>query len=125
MKLTVVVPIDPMPCPRPRVRAFGKFATTYYPAPYKKWREEFARHVPKRDAPMEGQFRVLIQSWVKKARTSKLVRPVGDVDNYAKSVLDVLTDLNYWPDDVEVVSVTSEKFFTDASPRIHIEITPA
>ena len=105
--------------------ARGKFAHAYYPASYKKWKEQFAEKLDGLDEPLEGPLSLTIRNFIKKPRTSKLTHPIGDVDNYAKSVMDALTQLGFWHDDKQVVSLIVTKEFTPDVALVCIEITNA
>ena len=126
MKLRIE--IEPIPCPRPRVRAIklrtsGKtIASAYYPAAYAQWKAKFAELVDGPDEPLDGPLSLTIRNFVKKPRTSKLDHPVGDVDNYAKSVMDALTQLGFWHDDKQVISLLVTKEFTSDEALVCIEI---
>jgi len=52
----------------------------------------------------------------RKARTSKLITPVGDIDNYVKSVLDGLTKVGMWDDDKQVTHLCAIKRFAPPDP---------
>ncbi|MGY6517445.1 MAG: RusA family crossover junction endodeoxyribonuclease [Lysobacteraceae bacterium] len=100
------LPGKPVPCPRPRVSKWG----SYYPASYKTWRSRVERDLQSQFLPVvEYPCRVFLEVRVAKARTSKLTRPVGDVDNYAKAALDSLQRVGVLTDDVNVVSLSVEK----------------
>ena len=60
-----------------------------------------------------AHVRVVLTFHVAKARTSKLTRPTGDIDNYAKATLDALTKKGFWKDDVDIVDLSATKQFTD------------
>jgi Holliday junction resolvase RusA-like endonuclease len=105
----------------------GKFAHAYYPKSYKDWKLSFAAKVIGPPSPMDGPLVMSIENVISKPRTSKLTHPVGDVDNYAKSVMDALTELAFWNDDKQVISLHVTKRFAVSSetPHVLIEITHA
>jgi Holliday junction resolvase RusA-like endonuclease len=107
---------NPVPASRPRVTKWG----TYYSKTYKDWMRWAEANIPEGgDPPLPGHYDVVLEFIVAKPRTSKLTRPVGDVDNYAKAILDVLTKKGYWPDDADVVCLQASKRFAheDEEPR--------
>lgn len=105
---------------QPRVKAYvrGRHAGVYTPDTANQWkmevRDAFLREHWERLEPIDGPVAVtlafLIQrpkSHLRKDGTLKPSAPVHhthkyDVDNLAKAVLDVLTDLQVWRDDAQV-----------------------
>jgi Holliday junction resolvase RusA-like endonuclease len=126
--LRLTLAIDPLPCPRPRVRCAGKFAHAYYPASYKTWKEDAARHLENAaryagaPVPFEGPLVVAIVCHVARPKTTKLADPKPDVDNYAKSVLDAATQAGLWDDDSQVVSLSVTKRWAEGEPLIEITV---
>lgn len=119
------IPIDPLPCPRPRVAVIRGHGVAYYPAAYKKWVAQFVELFQrKRFAKFDGPVRVTMLLDCRKAKTSKLLTPSGDVDNYAKSVLDGLTKVGMWFDDKQVERLVVTKRFAppDAPVGIHLKV---
>lgn len=124
--------LDPVPASRPRFRVVnmksGKsFVHTYHAGRYKKFLEDAEQAIPPCDPfdQLPGHVRVEIVIHVQKPKTSKLSRPRGDLDNYVKGILDVLTRRGYWLDDDEITVLIAEKFFTTSGGRISVEISPA
>lgn len=123
------VPIEPIPCPRPRVAVIRGHGVAYYPAAYKKWVEQFVQWFDGLDyTQFEGPVRVVLQIDCRKPRTSKLRMPAPDVDNYAKAVLDGLTKVGVWADDKQVKHLTVSKRWAPDDEfvgiNIHIEPVP-
>lgn len=58
---------------------------------------------------------VVVNCYVLKPKTSKLPFPKPDVDNYAKSVLDAMTDAGVWHDDTQVQELRVNKQWADPS----------
>ena len=125
---SVVFTFDPVPASRPRVTRWG----TYHTTPYKNWLDQAAKTLAACSAVKsltDASLLVYVESVVTKARTSKLTRPRGDVDNYAKGPLDAITRAaRHWHDDVQVTALLSTKRFADpgeeARTEVHIFILP-
>lgn len=116
---------EPVPASRPRVTRWG----TYHAKPYKTWLDSAEQHLPGLKARIEHETNllVIVESICTRAKTSKLVRPKGDVDNYAKGPLDAITHSErYWKDDVQVIDLVSRKRFAakgePARTVVHIYI---
>jgi Holliday junction resolvase RusA-like endonuclease len=109
--LKLRLPGDPVPAARPKVSRWG----TYYPKTYRAFRTAMELVVRKLFAgrqPMVGPLVVILNVFVRKPKSSKLLYPIGDVDNYAKAYLDSLNG-HAWHDDKQVISLTVTKDFTD------------
>jgi Holliday junction resolvase RusA-like endonuclease len=108
--------IAAMPTPRPRFRAIpvrGKtIVNTYYPKEYQEHvkhlkallSEKLADHVC-----ISTPVCVDIDVTLTKPKTTKLHAPKPDVDNYAKGILDALTQIGAWDDDTLVVELRVTK----------------
>lgn len=108
---------------QPRVKAYvrGRHAGVYTPDTANAWkmavRDAFLREHWERLEPIDGPVSVEIAVWIgrpkshlRKDGTLKPSAPEHhaqkpDVDNLAKAVLDVLTDLRVWEDDAQVHSL--------------------
>lgn len=103
-----------MPSPRPRFRVIGKFASAYMPKNYKDHTNELVEQLQALDLgePSDGPLSVNLVVFVTKPRTSKLLYPKPDIDNYEKTILDAITKAgNVWEDDRQVVELNSLKLF--------------
>jgi Holliday junction resolvase RusA-like endonuclease len=119
------------PKAQPRVKAFsrGGKAGVYTPSTADEWRRTvkagLARHASKKlagafeveldfflDRPRShfrtGKYSHILKSDVPKYHTKK-----PDVDNFAKLILDVLSKIEYWEDDSQVVSLRVTKQYAD------------
>lgn len=118
-----------MPTPRPRVVVRGRFPTVYHPKEYTAWKEQAAEIVRAHAAlpPEEHLDRPLAISMVIKAsrpKTSKLNHPAPDVDNYAKGVLDALTQSERtYRDDKQVTDLRVVKRWADGPDDVGVHVT--
>lgn len=111
-----------MPCPRPRVAVRGRFPHAYYPAAYKQWQKAFVKAL----GPVGFRFEAPVSLWVEfgvhRPRTSKLVVPKPDIDNYLKALLDGLTAAGVWKDDTQVSRVRASKLFVTGPGYIDLRL---
>tara|TARA_B110000459_G_scaffold186875_1_gene218751 strand:+ start:224 stop:688 length:465 start_codon:yes stop_codon:yes gene_type:complete len=106
------LPVEPKPASRPRISKWG----VYYGKPYTTFRQTAQPYADAYDSykPIEGPIAVLCEIVCTKPKTGKLNFPRGDVDNYVKGPLDVMTKSGkFWNDDVQVVSINCVKRYTD------------
>ncbi len=124
-QLTVFVPAKP--ASRPRVGRYG----TYYSKTYKAYRALMKEAIPtSTEEPLDGDLHADVEFVVQKPKTTKRVRPGGDIDNYEKAIYDAVTgekdDLKlYWHDDEQLVTVEAEKRWAkpDEEPHTRIRVT--
>jgi Holliday junction resolvase RusA-like endonuclease len=113
-------PISPVAASRPRVTKWG----TYFTGTYKDFRSE-AKHVVldvvKNWKPTDKQLKVWIEIAPTKPKTSKLMYPRPDVDNYIKSVFDLCNGI-IWDDDVQIVYVEASKAWAKGNGYFTVEI---
>ncbi len=86
----------PVPCPRPRVSRNGG---VFYPKNYTDWRDAALKQLTAGVGGFKEPVAVALDAIVERPKTTVRLLPGGDVDNYAKSVLDILTKVKVWLDD--------------------------
>lgn len=122
------------PSPRPRVMVRGKFPHVYMPSEYTAWKKDVAAFIKAEvlelftgtGPALEGPVRVHIEVYIQKPKTSKLQYPKPDVDNYAKSIMDAVTDSEaVWEDDCQVKELIIKKDWAgeDNEPGFIIKIS--
>lgn len=106
----VFVPVHPIPASRPKVSKYG----TYYTKTYAEWRKVAGKWIEANFQldPVETPLVVFLESIATKPRTSRLVYPRADVDNYAKAALDILNE-QAWRDDDLIIKLTTAKRFAE------------
>lgn len=113
------------PASRPRVTRWS----TYFVGPYKEFRklspDIFKKAIKgKRGFPLGDPLWVKVVIYRTKGKYSKRDYPQGDVDNYAKSILDSGNEI-LWTDDDVVLKLTVEKHWTSGKPYCEIYIKKA
>lgn len=120
-----------MPTPRARHRAFsvgGKIiSSTYNPKEYTEYLKvlkgdfkeqfDFSEYI-------EVPVAVFIVVTLKRPKTTKLPHPKPDVDNFAKGVLDAMTQAELWSDDTLVRRLHVSKQWGDED-SITVEVWEA
>ena len=104
-------PISPVAASRPRVSRWG----SYYTGAYKTFRADakpIVEEVTKGVTPTADKLKVWVECFVTKPATTKLSAPRPDVDNYLKSIFDLLNGV-IWEDDSQIVFVQASKAWSD------------
>ena len=121
---SLFVECTPSPSSRPRVAKFG----TYYVKTYTLFLADCKRQmaVTKPATPMDGDLAVRLSVVIACPKKTVRVRPVGDVDNYAKGPLDGAKGF-LWHDDDQVTSlhVTKRWASPGETPGVHVSVMPA
>ena len=120
----MIVYIEPIACPRPRVTRQGR---VYYPVKYREWIKDMKERLADMSVP-EGALHVELIFVVKRPKKMRKgdriihsKRP--DLDNMVKALLDALPI----PDDAVVCSITAKKFYaaTGEDPQIEVLVSSA
>ena len=122
---TITIRAYGTPKGQPRVKAYvrGRHAGVYTPDTANAWKMEVREAVlrdperPTTTGPVSVELAFVMprpKSHLRKDGTLKPSAPVyhtqkPDADNLAKAVLDVLTDLQVWADDAQVVGLNTTK----------------
>jgi Holliday junction resolvase RusA-like endonuclease len=116
--------VTPTPASRPRVTRFG----VYYGKNYTKF---FKAAVPVANTfdgvPTDKPVVMLIEVVADKPKTGKSEYPRGDIDNFVKGPMDVLTKTSrFWNDDNQVVGLLAFKRYPKPGekPGVNIEWFP-
>lgn len=111
----------PVPASRPKVSRWG----TYYSPTYKRWMAESQEYIRYLDeAPTDKPLAVFIEVVCPAPKQSKFNTPMGDVDNFMKGPLDLLTKSGKtWGDDRQIVFVAcSKRWAKDENDEIGFHI---
>ena len=126
--MDLILPIAPMPCPRPRVALRGRVPVAYYPKDYTAWKNQaaglIASLLPPDHQPYEGPVEVSIICAVERPQTTKLPHPRPDADNYGKALMDAMTQAGVWKDDSLVGRIAITKRWTRSgeTPSVYIRV---
>lgn len=101
--------MKPVPASRPRIPRYGK---PYFPKTYRQWRDDAKKAVSEWGGLSLAQpVVVTVVFAIPRAKTSKLVVPWGDGDNFEKALYDLLVRLKYLEDDKWITTGTWRKRF--------------
>lgn len=117
MVVDIYLPLPPRPASRPRFTCRGRFAVAYTDKPYREWLDAAEALLKQQRMPegwdtslpveLEATFQIT------RPKTSKLLYPKPDIDNYQKALMDAITQAGHiWADDCQVVHVSAGKSFT-------------
>lgn len=126
-----IIEREPMPAPRPRARAIrlkggNTIITMYNPKEYMQWKAALAnalRLIAPATSPLTTPLRLYAEFVCTRPKTSKLSAPKPDVDNYAKGLMDALTDAGWWEDDTQVQHLAVLKRWAPAGTPGFIQFT--
>ncbi len=111
MQLYIRLPCNPVPASRPRVTRWG----AYYGKRHTACRSETTALLEEMrgngSLPVEllsGRLVVWALFQVEKPKTSKLVSPRGDIDNYSKLLFDCCSGF-IWDDDAQIDVMSARK----------------
>jgi len=120
------IPISPVPASRPRVTRWA----TYYGKRHTQYVKDsavFFKGIRSRLPIAEESFfndpvAVELKLFVTRPKTTKRLFPVGDVDNYAKIILDELVKYKILYDDDLILKLKVTKQFADNFEGTKVEI---
>jgi Holliday junction resolvase RusA-like endonuclease len=119
--VSFVLPVAPMPAPRPK---FTRDGYAYSPKAYVTWRGQCRPHIPALEPIISGiRCAIALDLVLPPYKTVKTPWPKGDIDNYEKSVWDIITKAGHiWKDDVQVCLSVTGKRFTVEDEKPHAEV---
>lgn len=112
----------PSPASRPRVGRWG----TYYGKTYEKFRKDASAALAKIEglaSQTSDPLIVVLEVVSPKPKTGTLKFPRGDVDNFAKGPLDVITkSQKFWRDDTSIVGLAVTKRYASPTETPGIQV---
>lgn len=99
--IKLLLNIDPVPASRYKATRYGG----YYPGRYTGFRNEvqpLIRKAMRGRAPLTGDLRFSVVFNKERPKKTDRSRPIGDLDNYMKAIMDSLNE-QLWVDDDQVV----------------------
>lgn len=116
--------LHPSPASRPKVSRYG----TYYGKNYTKFRRQAEIEIPKvikNHTPysLDTPLIVIATSYVNQPPTSERDWPRGDVDNYAKAILDSCNGVVWEDDDSILLLVTSKAWSEQERVELDVRVT--
>lgn len=121
--IKIVVPIMPVPFPRPSSNVKRRFNPKRY-SEFKDTLGIYAKIAMKGAEPFKGEVKLHADFFRPKPRPRKGQKPqvsfIGDTDNYLKAVMDALIGICY-VDDRQVTALFGRKIFGDPLIKIELE----
>lgn len=93
--------------------------------PYREWVTAHTPEVKRLDAvPTDRPIALMIETVTERPKTTKFTTPMGDVDNFAKGPMDLLTKLGKgWLDDRQIVFLVSTKRWAEDGEQLGFSLT--
>ena len=115
-----VNPHAPMPAPRAKLTRTGLM---YYPKLYTVWRGDTMVHVPAMVPLLDVPVAIALDHVCPPYKTVTTQWARGDIDNFAKAILDVITkSKRIWKDDMQVTFMIERKRFAIIGEKPHTAI---
>ena len=121
--MTLRANTTPSPSHRPRLAKAGfAFYAKSYQVYHKDCVQQFAAQKPAE--PLSGPLACVVETVCARPKTTKLMVPRGDSDNYAKGPLDAATKAGVWGDDAQVIPLASTRRWTEPGeePGVYLHI---
>lgn len=129
-KDTFFLPLKPNATQRSRCACRGRYPSVYTAPKYKEWRAEalpiLKRLAKERDHSEVRDFPVHITVEVisPRPKTTKLVAPQGDNDNYEKGIWDLITkSKGWWKDDRQITENRTIKRWAEDGEEAGYQVT--
>lgn len=133
--MIIKLPFEPVACPRPKITVRSGYPSAYYPPKYKAFKSDVAAYLKQHYPNAKYENCVYIaytfvlkrpQSMFKNTCLSSRIRhsKKPDLDNFIKSVNDVLEDAGILSNDSIIHSIFAAKWIAakDEEPHMIIEI---
>lgn len=137
MKISMIIPGQPVAKGRARITTVGGFARAYTPAKTRSYENIVRNHAQEIMAlrglePLEGPVALVLEahlqipaSWSKKKTAEAIAGSIvptsrPDLDNYIKAALDGLNEVVF-KDDSQVVEISAKKVYSE-TPQLFVSI---
>jgi len=118
------LPCNPVPASRPRVTRWGTYygkRHTAFRSKVKALLEDMRGNGSLPLSLLSGRLVAWVLFQVEKPKTSKLLIPRGDIDNYSKLIFDCCSGL-VWEDDVQIETMSARKTWSSSDGGIDVWI---